>query len=114
MVSDTSDQPPRATLLAARAQAGMLLERLSVDRRLSEQRLSVTGRTDLMKEQTGASALERAIESTGQMIDRMDGLLADLNGDAASLNGSGVHSTNGVRLNSKQTRSPAMRAIAAT
>lgn len=61
-----------------RVQACELLERLQSDRQRSEERLAETGKRDAMKSVTGCTALEAAIASTQELIQRMDRLVDDL------------------------------------
>jgi hypothetical protein len=71
-----------------RRQAGDLLTRMLADRDASERRLSETGRRDPIKAVTGATALEKAIASTREMIAQMDLMLAQLeSGIAVEANG---------------------------
>jgi hypothetical protein len=76
-----------------REEADVLLARLLSDRRLSEQRYAAAGKSDPMKRLTGASALDRAIVSTRQMITHMDDLVRELQANLPEpldgLNGSG-------------------------
>lgn len=67
-----------ATTLEAREQAEEVLQRLLVDRRLSEQRFDEAGKKDPLKDLTGTSALERAIDATRQMMKHLDELIAGL------------------------------------
>ena len=61
-----------------RTQADALLQRLLADRESSEQRLALSGQRDPLKIVTGATALERAILSTRDMIAEMYLILAEL------------------------------------
>lgn len=76
----TPAQPgsPAPDPVALRVQAGELLNRLIADREASEQRLAASGRRDPLKTVTGATALERAIAATREMIADMDLMLAEL------------------------------------
>lgn len=65
---------------AARAQAADLLEGLLEARSASEQRLSEASRIDRLKQVTGRSSLENAIEATRHMIETLDRNLAELEG----------------------------------
>ena len=76
-----------ATTLEAREQAEEVLQRLLVDRRLSEQRFEEAGKRDPLKDLTGTSALDRAIQSTRQMIEHLDELIAGLEASLPSANG---------------------------
>lgn len=56
-----------------------------IDRESSEQRLAAAGRRDPLKAVTGATALERAIASTRDMIANMDLLLVELDAGIQSV-----------------------------
>ncbi len=62
-----------------RQQAADLLGRLLADREAAERRLAENGRRDPIRAVTGATALERAIASTRDMIAQMDLLLGAVN-----------------------------------
>lgn len=61
-----------------RDEADRLLRRLISDRHLSEQRCAVAGRHDPLKKLRGRSALDQAIASTREIIERMDDLLCEI------------------------------------
>lgn len=85
MVKHTS--ATRLTLEEAtrlREQACDLLNRLMVDREQSERRFAEAGKRDAMKTVTGRTALDCAVASTREMIQNMDALLAELQGEIAS------------------------------
>ncbi len=87
MVKHTS--ATRLTLEEAtrlREQACDLLNRLMVDREQSERRFAEAGKRDAMKTVTGRTALDCAVASTREMIQNMDALLAELQGEVASTN----------------------------
>lgn len=63
--------------VAARQQAGHLLEQLIRSRDVSERRCIEEGLSDPMKTVTGRSAIEHAIASTREMIRNMDALIGD-------------------------------------
>lgn len=64
--------------LRMRRQAGDLLDRLVVDRDLSEQRQSEQGKRDPIKSITGRSAMDNAIAATRDLVNRLDSLLAEM------------------------------------
>ncbi len=66
---------------AARAQAVSLLASLREARSASEQRLAESSRIDRLKQVTGRSSLENAIEATRHMIETLDRNLAELESD---------------------------------
>ncbi|VAX41855.1 hypothetical protein MNBD_PLANCTO03-448 [hydrothermal vent metagenome] len=66
---------------AARAQAEVLLAGLREASAASEQRLAEASRTDPLKQVTGRSSLENAIEATRHMIETLDRNLAELEGE---------------------------------
>jgi hypothetical protein len=82
-------QDPRAQQIAlsmrTRDQAEGLLNRLIAERGAAEQRLAEHGRHDPIKDLTGASAFDRAIETTRRMISHMDDLLIELTGEVDGL-----------------------------
>ena len=61
----------------ARQEADRLLHCLLHDRVAIEHRSAEAGRVDPLKELTGNSAMDRAIESTRAMIEEVDAFLAD-------------------------------------
>ncbi len=63
---------------AARAQAVSLLEVLHEAKLASEQRLVESSRPDPLKQVTGRSSLENAIEATRHMIEMLDRNLVEL------------------------------------
>lgn len=64
--------------LRMRRQAGDLLDRLMVDRDLSEQRQAEQGKRDPIKSITGRSAMDNAITATRDLVGRLDDLLAQM------------------------------------
>lgn len=74
-----------ALSLRTRDEAEGLLDRLIAERGAAERRLAEDGRHDPIKDLTGASAFDRAIESTRRMIGHMDELLIELAGEADGL-----------------------------
>jgi len=76
-----------AWTIEARAQAEDVLQRLMVDRRLSEQRFAEAGKKDPLKDLTGKSALEGAIASTREVIAHLNELIAELEGELPSARG---------------------------
>jgi hypothetical protein len=66
---------------AVRAQTADLLVRLIAERHMSERRMAEIGKRDAMKAVTGRTALDKAIESTREMIGRMDVILAKSHAD---------------------------------
>ena len=95
--------PERTIRMAARArdEADSLLVRLIIDRQFSEQRYAAAGKSDPIKNLTGTSAMDRAIESTRVMISHMDDLLEDLRGELAHAGAE----TNGGRNGAAASRS---------
>jgi len=73
-----------------RQQASNLLNRLVADRDACEQRAAEAGRRDPIKSITGRTALDGAIASTRAMIEQMDMLLVEMNGELGGVNGSGI------------------------
>ena len=71
----------------ARRDAVLLLEALVAERAASERRMAEDRRKDLIKQVTGRSALDTAIESTRRMIDTLDRNLADAERDERSRGG---------------------------
>jgi hypothetical protein len=61
-----------------RRQAGNLLDRLIVDRDLSEQRHAESGKRDPLKSVTGRSAMDNAITATRDLVGRLDELIAQM------------------------------------
>jgi hypothetical protein len=86
---------------AAREEALMLLRRLEADRAESEARLVELGRTDPIKDVTGKSALDRAIDEARAMVAALD----ELTGQSA---GGGANGRGG----DPQGDTPAMNAVA--
>ncbi len=61
-----------------RDEARALLETLLAAKRCSEQNLAEIRRTDLVKQVTGRSSMDNAIDSTKRLIASFDTVLADL------------------------------------
>ena len=79
--------------MRARDQADVLLQRLLRDRRQSEARFAEAGKHDPLKNLTGSSSLDRAIDATREMIRHMDDLLRELEAETSSVNGAGSNGT---------------------
>jgi hypothetical protein len=74
--------------VATRRQADELLRALVRERAVSEERFRESGQSDPVKDITGTSALDRAVDRTRQMIREMDGLISHLKpGTEISVNG---------------------------
>lgn len=81
--SDTSSMEPALPpdleqIRRLRAEAAGLLDRLEDHRRLVAERQVETGRTDPISLVTGASSIDRAMETTRLLLARMDSLLASM------------------------------------
>jgi len=61
-----------------RDEARTLLDALLHAKRVSEQNLAQINRADLVKQVTGRSSMENAIESTRRLIESFDRVLVDL------------------------------------
>jgi len=66
-----------------RARAGVVLQRLLAERDALEKRLAERGRPDPIKHVTGASALDRAVETTRHILDQTNTVLAEARNDAS-------------------------------
>ncbi|UCD74525.1 MAG: hypothetical protein JSV91_12145 [Phycisphaerales bacterium] len=73
-----------ADAIQMRSDADKLLKRLLAEREVSEERCNENGMRDPIKQVTGASAMDVAVEETRQMIERLDALLAERAEDAAN------------------------------
>ena len=79
MVREPTMNDDEATLaVQVRAEADVLLGRLLKERARSEARCRQTGRNDPIKALTGTSALDRAIATTGRMLEHLDVLLGEI------------------------------------
>ncbi|MFG0327935.1 MAG: hypothetical protein ACF8SC_11790 [Phycisphaerales bacterium JB037] len=67
--------------IAARERAESLLRGLLRARTTSERHLAALRRTDVLKQVTGSSSLENAINSTRRMIDALDRAIASFERD---------------------------------
>ncbi|MCC7390081.1 MAG: hypothetical protein IT431_15080 [Phycisphaerales bacterium] len=71
----------------ARRDAALLLENLLAERTAWERRLADDKRSDLLKQVTGRSSLDAAIDSTRRMLDTLDRTLAEAEGGARARGG---------------------------
>ncbi len=84
-----------AQAVKARTDAESLLSTLLADRNASEQRFAEAGKKDPVKMLTGTSAMDNAIQSTREMIDNLDAMIASLRGDDTPSGKSGASQGNG-------------------
>lgn len=67
-------------MVERREEARALLEALMAAKRSSEQNLAELRRADLVKQVTGRSSMDNAIDSTRRLIDSFDRVLVELKG----------------------------------
>ena len=67
-----------AAVLEMRYQADRLLRRLIAERHGQEQRYREAGKRDPMKEMTGCSAMDDAVQEARRMREHLDGMLRSL------------------------------------
>lgn len=83
-LKEAAEAGDEARIHRLRWQAEELLTRLYESRQRSEQRALEMGQRDPIKSITGHSALDSAISATRGMIDKMDELLSELDGEFAA------------------------------
>lgn len=79
--TQTERQQILVETIAARERAESLLRGLLRARTTSEHHLATLRRTDVLKQVTGSSSLENAINSTRRMIDALDRAIASFERD---------------------------------